>query len=82
MNNLTNLRGQFAAVLTRDEMKNVVGGSMPLEGRCVFLRTHSGMESCWYSTDDAEALFRRVYPDQGGFYQEDVNCETNNCTMN
>lgn len=28
MNSLVNLRGQFAVVLSRDEMKNVVGGYM------------------------------------------------------
>lgn len=50
MSTLKNLRNQFAAVLTRDEMKNVLGGAMPLEGRCVFLRTDSGLESCWYTT--------------------------------
>ena len=36
VNNLANLRGQFAAILTRDEMKNVVGGVLPpLGSRCV-----------------------------------------------
>lgn len=29
MNSLKNLKNQFAAVLTRDEMKNVVGGVLP-----------------------------------------------------
>lgn len=31
MNSLVNLRGQFAAVLSRDELKNVVGGRIDLE---------------------------------------------------
>lgn len=49
MRNLVNLRGQFAAELTRDEMKNVIGGVIDWEEeegagtRCViYCCTHSG----------------------------------------
>lgn len=79
---LKKIENQFDRVLSRSEMKNVMGGIMPLEGRCVWLVTDSGMNSCWYSTDDAEALFNRVYPDQSGRAFDGVNCETHDCIMN
>lgn len=59
MKMLDNLRGQFAAILTRDEMKNVVGGTVEMvpgtrcviycclhSGNCSEGVTMSGVDSC------------------------------------
>lgn len=67
MNNLANLRGQFAAVLTRDEMKNVVGGVLPPleDGPCLLAyRTRDGSNTWlgWsvktYSVSQAQADYQ------------------------
>lgn len=55
MKMLDNLRGQFGAVLTRDEMKNVVGGVVDLEegeGVCrIALRNADGSWHGWSIRD-------------------------------
>lgn len=82
MKMLDNLRGQFGAVLTRDEMKNVVGGVVDLEegeGVCrIALRNADGSWHGWsirdFSVDEAQSLFNSQFTYTNGVYVSGYCC--------
>jgi len=71
MNTIENLRSQFAAELTRDEMKNVVGGvgewQEPGDGSCqVYYRRISdnsfiGNSGCTHTVEQAQYGYQNAY---------------------
>lgn len=55
---------EFLNVLTREEMRNVKGGSMPVGGLCLYCWTPGGFES-WCRTDtgsNAGSICEGIYP--------------------
>ncbi len=82
MKTLNSRKNQYGKILSREQLKSVTGGTLPIDGQCVLLQTDSGMASCWYTTSTPDELFHRVYPDQEGYAWENVDCVEHNCTMN
>ena len=51
-----------AEVLTRSQLKQIMGGDGGSGGKC-YLVQGEGRSSCWYSTSgNADSLCNRVYP--------------------
>lgn len=68
-------------LLSKAEMKNVLGGDIDLPGRCVQCECHSGGDpTCWYSKRTTSQLCGDVC--SGPYFNalDGIGCE--GCTMN
>lgn len=77
-----------AQILSRDELKHVLGGDGYGgggygNGSCYRVGSTSGQTSCWYITGSPDDLCHRVYGSNCYWYGTyPVNCSEYNCTMN
>ncbi|WP_410478470.1 hypothetical protein [Pedobacter frigoris] len=87
--NLKSFSVDKGEVLSRSQLKNVLGGDDPVTtggaGRCVLCQCDGAGSSCWYSTRSALELCQDVCgPNSGGSYTDPWNCYISQytCIMN
>jgi len=70
-------------VLSREQLKRIMGGDGSGNGACYKVYSDQGYQSCWYTTGSPLDLCNRVYGNHCEAHSDGpVDCSVNNCTMN